>query len=242
MLNMRITDIIDILIISLAIYLVLIFIKQTRTYLIFESFAVLFGLNFIAEKLNLELTRQLIQPLLAFFVVVIIIVFQPELRRFIKWIGSGQRIRFDRVLSLPRKNIDTIVRAVFEMAKRKMGAIIVLPGEYDLIDMLEGGFILNGAVSAAILLSIFNSSTPGHDGAVLIEGSEIKMFGLHLPLARDFTEYRRVGTRHRAAAGITERTDAMSIIVSEERGEVSISTKGQLIKVKTPYLLQLCFG
>jgi DNA integrity scanning protein DisA with diadenylate cyclase activity len=135
---------------------------------------------------------------------------------------------------LPRNNIQTIVRAVFEMAKNKVGAIIVLPGEYPLDDLVEGGFPLNGQVTAAIILSIFDSSSPGHDGAILIEGSEIKMFGLHLPLAREFTEYRRLGTRHRAGAGITERTDAMAIIVSEERGEVSVSLKGILTKIATP--------
>ena len=231
---MHIKDILDIAIISVSIYFVLIFIKQTRTFLIFESLLVLFGLNFIAQRLDLSLTRQLIEPLFTFFVVVIIIVFQPELRRFIKWISSGRRTQLNKVLSLPQKNIETIVRAVFEMAKKKVGAIIVLPGEYDLSDLIEGGFVLNGTITAAILQSIFDPTSPGHDGAVLIDGSEIKMFGLHLPLAREFTDYKRLGTRHRAAAGITERTDALSIVVSEERGEVSVSTKGQLQKVKTP--------
>jgi hypothetical protein len=125
------------------------------------------------------------------------------------------------------------------MAQQKVGAIIVFPGEYPLDDMIEGGFPLNGQITAALIQSIFDSSSPGHDGAILIEGSEIKMFGLHLPLAHEFTEYRRVGTRHRAAAGITERTDAIAIVVSEERGEVSVSSKGMLTKIKTPEELEV---
>ncbi len=227
-------DIFDIFIIVICVYFILIFIKQTRSMFIFGAFVCLFGLNFVAQTFDLSLTRQLFEPLLTLFIAIFVIVFQPEIRKFFKWISSGRMTSFSKALSLPENNIQTVTRAVFEMAKRKMGAIIVIPGQYPLDDLLEGGFVLDGKISYALLLSIFDSKTPGHDGAVLIEGSEVKMFGLHLPLAREFTEYSRVGTRHRAGAGITERTDAMSIIVSEERGEVSISTKGLLTKVKTP--------
>lgn len=227
-------DILDILIISICVYLILIFIKQTRSLFVFSSFLGLFLLNFISKQFDLSLTRQLFEPLLTFFIAVFVIVFQPEIRKFFKWISSGRNVSFTKALALPENNIQTIVRAVFEMARIKMGAIIVLPGEYPLDDMIEGGFPLNGKISFPLILSIFDSSSPGHDGAILIEGSEIKMFGLHLPLAQEFKEYNRVGTRHRAGAGITEKTDALSIIVSEERGEVSVSTKGKLLKVKTP--------
>lgn len=229
-----INNIIDILIISFCIYFILIFIKQTHSFFILGIFTGLFLLNFTAQKFDLSLTRQLFEPLLTFFIAVFVIVFQPEIRKFFKWITSDRRISFTKALALPENNIQTIVRSVFEMAKNKVGAIIVMPGEYPLDDLLEGGFPLNGKISFPLILSIFNSSTPGHDGAVLIDGSEIKMFGLHLPLAEVFTEYGRVGTRHRAGAGITEKTDALAIIVSEERGEVSISLKGKLQKIKTP--------
>lgn len=227
-------DISDILIIALCIYLVLIFIKQTRSFFMMGAFGFLFGLNYVAEKFDLTLTRQLFEPLLTLFIAIFVIVFQPEIRKFFKWLSSGRAGGLHPSQSVPRNNIQTIVRAVFEMAKNKVGAIIVFPAEYPLDDLLDGGFPLNGKISAALIQSIFDSSSPGHDGAILIEGSEIKMFGLHLPLAREFTDYRRVGTRHRAAAGITERTDAMAIVVSEERGEVSVSSKGVLTKVGTP--------
>ena len=232
--SIQINNLIDISIISICIYLVLIFIKQTRSFFILSVFISLFVLNFISQKFDLGLTRQLVERLLTFFIAVFVIVFQPEIRKFFKWITSGRRVSFTKALSLPENNIQTIVRSVFEMARKKVGAIIVIPGEYPLDDLLEGGFPLNGKISFPLILSIFDSSTPGHDGAILIEGSEVKMFGLHLPLAQEFNEYSRVGTRHRAGAGITEKTDAMAIIVSEERGEVSISTKGKLQKVKTP--------
>lgn len=229
-----IKDIFDILIISICIYFLIIFIKQTRSFFILGSFIFLFSLNALAEQFDLSLTRQLFEPLLTLFIAIFVIVFQQEIRKFFKWISSGRLTSFSKSLALPKNNIQTVVRSVFTMAEQKVGAIIVFPGQFPLDDLLEGGFPLNGKISSALILSIFDSSSPGHDGAMLIEGSEIKMFGLHLPLAREFTEYKRVGTRHRAAAGITEGTDAMAIVVSEERGEVSISSKGVLKKIKTP--------
>lgn len=227
-------DIFDVLIITICVYFILFFIKQTRSFFIFGAFISLFGLNFIAQKFDLSLTRQLFEPLLTLFIAIFVIVFQQEIRKFFKWISSGRLTSFSKSLALPTNNIQTVVRAVFNMAEQRVGAIIVFPGQFPLDDLLEGGFPLNGKITAALIQSIFDSSSPGHDGAVLIEGSEIKMFGLHLPLAREFSDYRRVGTRHRAAAGITEGTDAMAIVVSEERGEVSVSSKGVLKKVKTP--------
>lgn len=232
--SILIKDIFDILIIAACVYFITIFIKQTRSFFILGAFVLLFGLNFIAQKFDLSLTRQLFEPLLTLFIAIFVIVFQQEIRKFFKWISSGRLTSFSKTLALPTNNIQTVVRAVFNMAEQHVGAIIVFPGQFPLDDLIEGGFPLNGKISAALIQSIFDSSSPGHDGAMLIEGSEIKMFGLHLPLAREFTEYRRVGTRHRAAAGITEGTDAMAIVVSEERGEVSVSSKGVLKKVKTP--------
>jgi uncharacterized protein (TIGR00159 family) len=237
--SLIIKDIFDVMIITFCFYFLLVFIKQTRSFFIFGAFVALFGLDFIAKQFDLSLTRQLFEPLLTLFIAIFVIVFQPEIRKFFKWISSGRLTSFSKSLVIPRNNIQTVVRAVFAMAQQKVGAIIVFPGEYPLDDLMEGGFPLNGQITAAIIQSIFDSSSPGHDGAILIEGSEIKTFGLHLPLAREFTDYRRVGTRHRAGAGITEGTDAMAIIVSEERGEVSVSSKGVLTKVKTPEELEV---
>lgn len=225
-------DFIDVFIVAVCVYLVLIFIKQTRSFFIFGSIILLFGVDFLARTFNLGLTRQLFQPLLTFFVAIFVLVFQPEIRKFFKWFASGRRMKFSKAL-VPDDNVQTIVRSTFEMAKKRIGAIIVLPGEYPLDDLVEGGFPLEGKISLPLILSIFDPTSPGHDGAVLVEGSVIKSFGLHLPLAKDFSEFSRVGTRHRAAAGITERTDAIAIVVSEERGEVSVSVGGKLTKMNS---------
>ena len=223
-------DLIDVLIVTVCVYLVIIFIKQTRSFFIFGSIILLFGVDFLARTFNLGLTRQLFQPLLTFFVAIFVLVFQPEIRKFFKWFSSGRKMKFSKAL-VPDDNVQTIVRSTFEMAKKGIGAIIVLPGEYPLDDLIEGGFPLEGKISFPLILSIFDPTSPGHDGAVLVEGSVIKSFGLHLPLAREFSDFDRVGTRHRAAAGITERTDALAIVVSEERGEVSVSFGGKLKKM-----------
>ena len=229
-------DFIDVLIVAFCVYLVLIFIKQTRSFFILGSIILLFGVDFLARTFNLGLTRQLFQPLLTFFVAIFVLVFQPEIRKFFKWFASGRKMKFSKAL-VPDDNVQTIVRSTFEMAKKRIGAIIVLPGEYPLEDLIEGGFPLEGKISFPLILSIFDPTSPGHDGAVLVQGSVIKSFGLHLPLAKEFSEFARVGTRHRAAAGITERTDALAIVVSEERGEVSISLGGKLTLMKTPEAL-----
>lgn len=226
-------DALDVLIVSLCVYLVLIFIKQTRSFFVFGSIILLFIVDFVARNFNLGLTRQLFQPLLTFFAAIFVLVFQPEIRKFFKWFASGRKMKFSKVL-VPDDNVQTIVRSVFEMAKKRIGAIIVISGEYPLDDLLEGGFPLEGKISFPLILSIFDPTSPGHDGALLVDGSVIKSFGLHLPLAKEFSEYARVGTRHRAAAGITERTDALAIVVSEERGEVSVSLEGKLTKMNTP--------
>ncbi len=226
-------DAMDVFIVAFCVYLVLIFIKQTRSFFIFGSIILLFGVDFLARTFNLGLTRQLFQPLLTFFVAIFVLVFQPEIRKFFKWFASGRKMKFSKAL-VPDDNVQTIVRSAFEMAKKKIGAIIVIPGEYPLDDLLEGGFPLEGKISLPLILSIFDPTSPGHDGAVLVEGSVLKSFGLHLPLAKEFSEFARVGTRHRAAAGITERTDAIAIVVSEERGEVSVSLAGKLTKMNAP--------
>jgi len=234
LLSISAKDLFDIAIVAICIYLVLIFIRQTRSNFIFSAIVILFGINFISQEFDLALTRTIFAPLLTFFIAIFVVVFQPEIRKFFKWFSSGRKTTFAKALSLPEENAQTIVNSVFDMAKKRIGAIIVLPGQYPLDDLIEGGFPLDGQISKPLILSIFDPTSPGHDGAILIEGSRVKMFGLHLPLAREFDEYSRVGTRHRATAGITENTDALAIVVSEERGEVSVSQGGKLKKVATP--------
>lgn len=233
LLSVEIKDVFDILVVAILTYLVLIFIKQTRSFFIFNSVVFLLLVTYFARQFDLSLTRQLFQPLLTFFFVIFVVVFQREIRRFFDWFFlSGRHLSIQRRISVSSEVSSAIVKAVETMAERRMGAIIVLPGEYPLDDLMEGGQTLDGKVSVPVLLSIFDSSTPGHDGAVLIQSNRIKKFGLHLPLAEDFKAYSKFGTRHRAAAGITERTDAIAIVVSEEKGTISLAEGGALRAVR----------
>ncbi len=222
-------DTVDILLSAFFIYVAILFLQQIKSRFIIISFVSIIFANFISIFLGLELTKNLLQPLLTLLAVIFIIVYQNDIRRFFHWISSPKR--------LAKTNIndgeisEQIINAITEMAKRKIGALIVFPGKSPIDDVVEGGFALDGKVSTQVILSIFDTNTPGHDGAVLIEDSRIKKFGLHLPLAENFKNFSRMGTRHRAGMGITEQTDALAIIVSEERGEISIAKNGEIKKI-----------
>ncbi len=232
--NFHFHDTLDIIVVAFFVYVILLFIKQSRSYFIFNTILLLFILIYISHTLNLALTRKLFEPLVTFFAVIFVIVFQREIRRFFKWFVIS-RERFGRpIKKLTNDVASLIVEAITIMAKKRTGALIILSGEYPLDDIVEGGFQLNGEISVALLLSIFDNKTPGHDGAILIENKKIKIFGLHLPLAEDFRTYSNMGTRHRAALGVAERSDALVLVVSEERGVVSVAEKGALRTIPDP--------
>ncbi len=226
-------DIVDIVVVAILIYLVFIFIKQTRSFFIFNSFLALLLLIYLSKSLDLTLTRQIFQPLLTFFLVIFVVVFQREIRRFFDWFSvRSKNLSLFHKISLSTEVSSSLVKAVQIMADDRTGALIVLPGEYPLDDLVQGGLPLDGRVSVNLLLSLFDTGSPGHDGAVLIKDNRIKTFGLHLPLAEHFKGYNQLGTRHRAAAGITESSDALAIVVSEERGTISLAEGGLLTQVK----------
>ncbi|MAZ40881.1 TIGR00159 family protein [bacterium] len=225
-------ELLDIVIVATLIYLGLIFIRETRSFFIFSTLLILSGVVYLSELIDLGLTRQLFQPFLTFFLLIIVIVFQKEIRRFFEWFSIPKEglLRFKRnknTAGLAQK----ISQAVNAMIKEHVGALIVLAGVHPLEHSIEGGIELGGKVSVPLLLSIFNTETPGHDGAVIIEDGKIKYFGAHLPLAQKVEGLTRAGTRHRAATGLTEETDALVIVVSEERGIVSLAQNGHIKQV-----------
>lgn len=236
---LSIKDVIDIVIVAILTYFVLVFVKQSRSSIIAYSVIVYLIISYLAKSLDLGLTRQLLQLMATAFILIFVIVFQRELRRFFDWIFiSSRRITHGRRQTLSRDVSFAIMKAVQEMALKRIGALIVLPGELPLDGVIEGGFFLDGRVSSPLLLSIFDASSPGHDGAVIIDNNRLKKFGVHLPLAEDYAGFQKAGTRHRAAAGVTERTDSLAIVVSEERGEISFAENGQLTKISEPHILE----
>lgn len=226
-------EIVDILAVALLAYFVLIFIKRTRSYFVINFILALVILSFLSQAFNFELIRALLQPLYTFIVLIVVVVYQREIRNFFDWFSLANRnLSFLKKISVSEEISLILVNALTAMAGERTGAIIVLEGEYPLEKIMEGGFPLEGKVSVPLLLSIFDHHTPGHDGAVYIKNHLISGFGLHLPLAVQYSKYAEHGTRHRAAAGITEHTDAMALVVSEERGTISVSEKGVLHSVK----------
>jgi len=187
-----------------------------------------------------DLAQQLVQILGPLLLFVFVVVFQRELRQFFDWIYiSTRRFTYGKKRSILSSNVSFIVmKAVQEMADKKIGAILVLPGELPLDGIIEGGFSLEGRISGPLLLSIFDITSPGHDGAVIIDDNRIKKFGVHLPLAENFSAFQQTGTRHRAAVGVTEKSDALAIVVSEERGEISVAEHGKLEKITNLHLLE----
>lgn len=230
--NITLTELLDIGLVACAFYVVLLFIKQTKSYLLASVILFLLGIHYLSQNLNLILTRSIIQPAYTVIFIMIAIVFQRELRRFFKWIVIGQLDIFTTSKQISKNSSAEIAEALLFMAEKKIGAIIVFPGRQDIDDIIEGGQTLHGRITKEILLSIFDSSSPGHDGAVIIDGNSIKEFGVHLPLAREYTNYRKTGTRHRAAAGITEDNDSIALVVSEERGVITMFKQGKMIIVK----------
>ncbi|MBI2482378.1 MAG: DNA integrity scanning protein DisA nucleotide-binding domain protein [Candidatus Vogelbacteria bacterium] len=237
---MIIRAIFDILIVTSIIYLALIFIRQTRSYFMLTALVSLVLINLVAKTLDLGLTEKIFQPLVTFFLIIFVVVFQREIRRFLEWFTvKGRNLARERTRLLSRNAANMIVEAVMVLASGKRGAIIVFPRDYPLDSLLEGGFALDGRISSALLLSIFDPSSPGHDGAVIIDDNRIKRFGVHLPLAEHFADFARVGTRHRAAAGVTEKSDALALVVSEERGTISKSESGVLTSLDNREAVEL---
>lgn len=228
----QIRDIFDIIIVAFLIYAFLVLIRQTRSYFIFAGILILLGLYLVSENYNLSLTRSFLQPMATFFVVILVVIFRQEIRRFFEWLASfGRRLINKRETGLRGDVANMLIQTADYLVNKKIGALIVLPGLQPINQWLEGGHDLNGQVSVPLLTSIFDPTSPGHDGAVVIERNRVSQFAVHLPLAEGFKKFGDLGTRHRSALGLSEKTDALCIVVSEERGVVSVAHDGNLKKM-----------
>jgi uncharacterized protein (TIGR00159 family) len=237
LLNFSFQDGLDVFFTSIIIGSFLHLFKKTRTVsLVISSIVSFIFIYLIASWLNLYTILSIINALLGGIVVILVIVFQKELRRFIEWVSLDSiRKRFSQKNKQNQKEsshnlVDIIASVAFLMAKRKMGGIIVFPGKESIDSFVSGGFELEGKVSEPLLLSIFDTSTPGHDGAVIIDQDIVKKFGVVLPLSErdDYQKLNHLGTRHRSALGLSERTDAMCVVISEEKKRVSVAFEGTI--------------
>jgi diadenylate cyclase len=221
-------DAVDLIIVAILFYTFLLLLRQTHARFIINVIGGLLVLYAMARFLNLYLTSLLFQAFFAVFAVIMAVAFQRELRGFFEWLYLWGRWPRAPQASVPNRVADQLVEALTQLAMRKIGALMVLPGQQVIDSLLQGGVILDGQVSIPLLLSIFDPSSPGHDGAVIVEGDRVRKFGVHLPLAEHFEHDSGFGTRHRAALGLVERSDALVVAVSEERGTISVASAGEL--------------
>lgn len=224
--DLRWADLLDLWIVAGLCWVGIAWMREARARIALGGMAAIALLFGLAQWLDLRLTTSLLQGFIALAALVLVVVFQDDLRRFLEGItlwmlGAATPRPSDDVL-------DELGSICFGLASRRVGALFVLPGREPIDRLLDGGHYLDGRVSEPLLWSLLDPGTPGHDGAIVIRAGRVSRFGVHLPLSTEWAEIGGGGTRHAAGLGLAERSDAFSIIVSEERGEVSIACRGRL--------------
>ncbi len=230
---MFLTDILDMLIIAAFSYIAILFLRQTRSLMAFAGIGILGGIYILARAFHLYITALILQSFFSIFIIVLVIVFQDELKRSFELIAaSGPRRMKNKTALSFSSTIFSIVQAVSSLTRKKHGALIIIPGNELIERHIRGGNILDGIATSPLLESIFDPKSPGHDGAIVIDKDRISKFGVHLPLSQNIKQIKERGTRHSAAIGISEKTDALAIVISEERGEISIAKQGRMKLLK----------
>jgi len=222
-----VTGFIDILFMALIIYSLLIWFKKTKAAFVFTGIIITAGIYLFAREFDLFLTASVFQGFFAVILIVLVVIFQEELRHFFEKIAVWSlNQKSQKPMRLSRPEVETLVRTLNDFAHEKTGALIVIQGKDLIMRHVEGGVELRGKLSEPLLKSIFDPHSFGHDGAVVIERDQISRFACQLPLSRDFKTLGQTGTRHAAALGVSELTDALCLVVSEERGTITIAHQG----------------
>lgn len=229
--NLRMRDVIDILLVAVILYKLFTLIKETRAEQLTKGIVVLLVLTKLSEWAELLTINWILANAMTLGALAILIVFQPELRRGLEYIGRSRFLTKSlieiRGESLS-KVVEEIVEAAASLSRQKIGALIVIERQTGLNEVADTGTKINGLVSSDLLINIFIPNTPLHDGAVIIKDDRIKAAACFLPLTDNTGLSKELGTRHRAALGISERSDSLSIIVSEETGAISIAENGSI--------------
>ncbi len=229
-------DVLDIIIICVLLYKLIIWTKETRAYEVLKGLGLLFLCSVASQLLQLNTLSWLLDAFLksGTIIVVLVVLFQPEFRRMLERIGrSGKNLSsalFDATSLSSMEMIQDVQRAVLAMSRRRVGALIVVEQKTGLGDIIHTGTKLDGLLTGALLENIFEPNTPLHDGAVIVRGNRIAAAGCFLPLSDDINLARELGTRHRAALGVSTVSDSVTIVVSEETGAISIARDGKLVR------------
>ena len=233
----KLTDVLEILILAFIIYNIIKWIKYTRAWTLFKGLLVLLVFSMFAAIMQFDVILWIIRNTLSLGIIALVIIFQPELRRALE--DLGRRNLFPKFISLSEsddnnrfsdRTIEELIKASFELARNKTGALVVIEKNSSLIEYEKSGIPVDALVSSQLLINIFEHNTPLHDGAVIMKGDRIVSATCYLPLSANMSLSKELGTRHRAAVGVSEVTDSLTIVVSEETGKVSLAKDGKLIR------------
>jgi diadenylate cyclase len=226
-----VTDVIDVAIVAFVIYKVLGFIRETRALQLVKGLLILVLITVLSDKMNLYTLNWILRNTISLGVIALVIVFQPELRRALEYVGRSKFIT-PPFAQMDKEKVKTITAAIIKavdfFSSNKVGALIIMERETTLNDIAETGTKIDAEISTELLGNIFYEGAPLHDGATIVRGDRVFAAGCVLPLSQSKTLSKDLGTRHRAGIGITENSDAIAIIVSEETGIISIAVDGKL--------------
>ena len=232
-LPIRLVEVVDLVIVWVLVWAGIAWLRAAPARLALAGLGILVAFYLLARQLGLVLTTWILQSFAAVSVLIAVVVFQQDLRRLFEQIAAVWLRR--GAFAAGPDAVDTIVRAIAQLAEQQRGALILLPGREALEGHVEGGLELDAHLSEPLLLSLFDPHSPGHDGAAIVSGDRVVRFAVHLPLSTDHAQLSQRGTRHAAALGLAERTDALCIVVSEERGTISIAQDGRLRMLRAPH-------
>ena len=243
--KITLSNLFEILILTVLIYEVLLWVKSTRAGVLLRGGLIIVGFYLLAAALHLNTITWIINHMGQLVLTALIIIFQPELRKALEQLGS-KNIITDLFISensrqqegYTEKTVNEITRAAFEMGKVKTGALIVIERDTPLPEIERTGIPVDGIVTSQLLINIFEHNTPLHDGAIIVRGDRIVSATCYLPLSDNMGISKELGTRHRAAVGMSEVSDALIVTVSEETGYVSVAMGGQLVRNVTPEYLK----
>lgn len=235
----------EIIIIAILVYFALLWIKSTRAWYLLRGIGMILAFALLAALFRWNTILWILDKSGAIAVTALVIIFQPELRKALEQLGSknlfSELLLFDdgkENQEFSERTVNEIVKATFEMAKVKTGALMVIERNVSLREIERTGIEINGLVSSQLLINIFEHNTPLHDGAVVIRGNRVTAATCYLPLSDNMMISKELGTRHRAAVGISEVTDSMTIVVSEETGRVSLVEGGSLHRIADAEMLK----
>lgn len=239
------SDIVEIIIISVMVYYIILWFKKSKAWVLLRGILVLVLCMVIASLFHLTTLLWIINKTLSVGILAIVIIFQPELRRALEELGKKnvlfKILKFGGNISEERfsdKSVEELTRASLELSRAKTGALMVIKQEHELGQYIDTGIRLDAKITSQLLINIFEKNTPLHDGAIIIEGDEIVAATCYLPLSDSTSLSKDLGTRHRAGLGISEVTDAIVVIVSEETGSISIAREGKLIRYADAAILK----